>query len=139
MKLRCPIRPLVEPLMISLFSSFAPPPVPAVHVSFSFSRLSSNSRAMLSCGMGLPLRDEPVQLGCVRRREQLLPERLLAEHLRELGKNLKVHVCRAVRHEQHEDDAHVLSVRGVEGYGLARAHYGADGFLEAFDAPVRNR
>src|SRR5688500_16241016 len=137
MKLRCPIRPFVEPLMVSLFSSLAPPPVPAVHVSLSFSRLSSNSRAMLGSGMVLPLRDEPVQLGCVRRREQLLPERLLAEHLRELGKNLKVHVCRAVRHEQHENDAHVLSVRRVERYGLACAHYGANGLLEAFDAAVR--
>src|SRR5688572_7862317 len=100
MKLRCPIKPLVEPLITSLLRSLPPPARPAAHASFSFSRLSSNNLAMLSCGMRLPLRNEAVQLGRGRRREELLAEGLLAEHLRELREDLQVHVGRAVGDEQ---------------------------------------
>src|SRR5688572_13304747 len=138
MKFRCPISPFVEPLIVSLLRSFAPPAAPAAHVSFSFSRLSSNNRAMLSCGMRLPLRDETVQIGRCRCCEELLAERLLAEHLRELREDLEVHVGGPVRHEQHEDDAHVLSVGRIERDRLAHAHERADRVLESLDAPVRD-
>ena len=64
--------------------------------------------------MGLPLRDQAVQLGRGRRCEQLLAERLVAEHLRELGEDLQMHVGRAIGNEQHEDEADVLAVGRVE-------------------------
>src|SRR5438270_6347927 len=103
MKLRCPIKPFDESLMSSLFKCLAPPARPPIHVSFSFSRLSSNNRATLSCGMRLPVSNEAMQLGRIGRVEELLAEGFFAEHLSELGKDLQMHVRRAVRHEQHED------------------------------------
>src|SRR5688500_13466008 len=130
MKLRWPMSPFEEPLMSSLSRSLPPPARPPAHASFSFSRLSSNNRAMLSRGMRLPLRDEAMQLGRRRRRDELLAEGLVAEHLRELREYLQMLVGRPVGHEQHEDEAHVLRIRGVERYWLARANERPDRVLE---------
>src|SRR3989304_6558598 len=101
MKLRWPIRPREESLVSSLLSNLAPPLRPATHSSFSVSRLSSNNRAMLTCAMGLPVGYQLMHLrrsGCGR---HPLAERLVAEHLRQLGEDLQVHVGRAGRDQQH--------------------------------------
>src|SRR5687768_7467090 len=120
MKLRCPIRPLEESFVSSLLSSFSAPLRPATHSSRSFSRLSSNNRAMLTCGMRLPLADQLDHRGRGRTREQSFPERLVAEHLRELREDLQMQIGGAIRHQQHEDQIHRLAVGRVERYRLDR-------------------
>src|SRR5689334_13066354 len=139
MKLRWPISPCDESLVSSLSSVLVPPLRPATHSSFSFSRLSSNSLAMLTCGMGRPVSYQLVQLGGAGRGKQLVPENPVAEHLRELGQDLQVGVGRAVGHQQHEDQVDRLGVRSVEGNRLAGAHQCPDRLLQTLDAAVRNR
>src|SRR5574341_1636222 len=121
MKLRWPISPSDESLVGSLFNVLAPPARPATHSSFSFPRLSSNNRAMLTCAMGLPVGDQLVHFGGGGGAAHPLAERLVAEHLRQLGQDLQVPVGGAVGHEQHEDQLHRLAVGGVEGDRLLRA------------------
>src|SRR5688572_1884650 len=124
MKLRWPISPFEESLVSSLLRSLVPPRRPATQASLSFSLLSSNNRAMLSCGMGLPVGDDLVQFCGRAHAHKTLAQRFVAEHLRELGKDLQVQIAGAVRHEQHEYQADVLPVRCIERYRLLHPHEG---------------
>src|SRR5262245_11628653 len=103
MKLRWPISPWEESRVRSLFSSRAPPLRPPTHSSLSFSRFSSNNLAMLTRGMRLPVGYQLMQLRGAAGCEQALAERFVAEHLRQLGEDLQVHVGCTVGHQQHED------------------------------------
>src|SRR5512134_795898 len=138
MKLRWPISPRDESLVSSLLSDLAPPLRPATHSSFSFSRLSSNNRAMLTCAMGLPVGDQLVHLCSGGRSPHPLAEWLVAEHLRQLGEYLQVHVGGAVRHQQHEDELHRLAIGRVERDRLLRAHERAQCLLQALYPAVGN-
>src|SRR6185295_11278276 len=138
MKLRCPIRPWEESFVSSLLSSLSAPPRPATQSRRSFSRLSSNNRAMLTRGMRLPLADELVHRGRGRTGEQAFPELLVAEHLRELREYLQVQVGGPVRHQQHEDQADGLAIGGVERDRLLHPDERADGLLQGLDPAVRN-
>src|SRR5688500_18984445 len=138
MKLRCPISPCEESLVSSLLSSLPPPLRPAIHSSLSLSRLSSNNRAMLTCAMGLPTGYQLVQLRGAGCREEPFAERLVAEHLRELGQDLQVHVGSAVGHQQHEYQRDRLAVGRVERDGLLHADQRPQGLLQALDAAVRD-
>src|SRR3972149_11255979 len=133
MKLRWPISPRDESLVSSLLRTLAPPLRPATHSSFSFSRLPSNNRAMLTCAMRLPVGYQLVHLrrgGCAR---HPLAERLVAEHLRQLGEDLQVHVGRAVRNQQHEYEPHRLAVGGIELDRVVHAHQRPERILQALD------
>src|SRR3954470_13123953 len=63
---------------------------PAIHASESGSRLSSCSRATLSCSIRFPCDDELVELGGVSGASHRLAQRPIAEHLRQLGEDLQV-------------------------------------------------
>src|SRR3990172_6712549 len=133
MKLRWPIRPLDESLVSSLISSFVPPPRPATQASLSFSRLSSNNLATLTCGMRLPFRDQLMQLHGALGAEQPLAEGFVTEHLRELGQDLQVQVRGAIRDQQREDQIDVLAIRRVKRDRLLHPDQRADRFLETLD------
>src|SRR5262245_15122348 len=135
-KLRCPIRPLDESLVSSLLSSLHPPLRPAIHSSRSFSRLSSNNRAMLTCGMRLPLADELVHRRGSGARQQSLPKRFVAEHLCQFRENLQVQIGGAIGYQQHEYEAHRLAVGRIERYRLLHSDERAYRFLQALDPPV---
>src|SRR6185503_2446612 len=73
----------------SLRTSVAPSR-PVIQASASASRLSSCSRATLTCGIRLPCADQLVEVSRVGRGEHRFPQRAVAEHLRELGEDLQV-------------------------------------------------
>src|SRR5688572_28058991 len=103
------MRPSEEAEMRSGAMSRDAPARPAIHSRLSFSRLSSNSRAALSCGMWRPIPDQPVNFSRRGPAQKLLPQGLVAEHLRELGEDLQMHVGCLLRHEQYEDQVHGLA------------------------------
>src|SRR5688500_3886757 len=116
-----------------------PPSRPPTPASESASRLSSCSRATLTWSIGLPRRDQLVQRRGVARAAHRLAQRLVAEHLRELGEDLQVLLGRLLGHEQHEHQRHRVAVGRIEGNRLAQAEEGAEGVLQALDAAVRDR
>src|SRR5207248_7002430 len=67
-----------------------PPSRPATQASESASRLSSCSRATLTCSIRLPGGDELVERLPVGGGAHGFAERAVAEHLRELGEDLQV-------------------------------------------------
>src|SRR5690606_40769422 len=70
-RLRWPIRPCEDWLISVLSRRGEGSRGPESQDSFSASALSSNSCATLTWGMGLPLRDQFLDLGGVRKRRQL--------------------------------------------------------------------
>src|SRR5687767_13772394 len=76
-----------------------PPSRPATQASDSASRLSSCSRATLTCSIRLPRSDQLVERGGVGRAVHRLAQRLVGKHLRELGQDLLVLLVRLLRHE----------------------------------------
>src|SRR5688500_15520048 len=115
-----------------------PPSRPPTQASESASRLSSCSRATLTWSIGLPRGDQLVQrrgVGCAPHR---LAQRLVAEHLRELGQDLQVLLGGLLGHEQHEHQRHRVAVGRVEGNRLPQAEERAERVLQALDAPVRD-
>src|SRR6266540_3150555 len=111
---------------------------PATQASESASRLSSCSRATLTCSIGLPCRDQLVKLVGAGGAAHRLAQRLVAEHLRQLGEELQVLLGRLLRHQQDENQADGVAVGRVEGYRLRQPHECAERLLEPLDAPVRN-
>src|SRR5690606_36430109 len=128
-----PISPSGELEMRSGAILRAPPARPATHSSWSFSRLTSNSRAALRCGMGSPFADQPMDFVHVAFGEQLVAQRLVAEHLRQLGKDLQVQVGGLFGNQEDEDQVHRLAVRRIEGNWLAQAHERTHRLLQPFD------
>src|SRR6185436_6009471 len=113
------------------------PSRPATQASESASRLSSCSRATLTCGIRLPCGDQLVEVGGVGRAQHRFAQRAVAEHLRQLGEDLQVLLGRLLRHQQHEGEAHRLAVWRLERHRLRQAQESAERFLQALDAAVR--
>src|SRR5437764_4187016 len=116
-----------------------PPSRPATQASESASRLSSCSRATLTCSIRLPGGDELVERLPVGGGAHGFAERAVAEHLRELGEDLQVLLRGLLRHEQHEHQSDRRAVGRVEGDGLGEADEGAQRLFEAFDPAMRDR
>src|SRR5262245_20529083 len=116
-----------------------PPSRPAIQASASASRLSSCSRATLTCSIRLPRSDELVQGRRVGRPGHGFAQRLVAEHLRELGKDLQVLLGGLFRHQQQEHEADRAAVGRVERHWLGDADEGAQRLFQALDAAVRDR
>src|SRR5688572_2324031 len=102
---------------------------PATQASESASRLSSCSRATLTWSIGLPRGDQLMQRARVGRPRHLLAQRLVAEHLRELGEDLQVLLGRLLGHQQHEHQRHRAAIGRVEGNRLREAEEGAERVL----------
>src|SRR5690349_16485944 len=97
------------------------PARPATQASESASRLSSCNCATLTCSIRLPCGNDLVERRRVRRLRQGLAQRAIAEHLRQLGKDLEVPFGGVLRNEQREHEAYRLAVRGVERNRLRKA------------------
>src|SRR4051812_48009730 len=111
---------------------------PATQASDSASRLSSCSRATLTCSIRLPGGDELVERLRLGGGAHGLAQRAVAEHLRELGEDLQVLLRRLLRHEQHEDKGDWRAVGRVEGNRLREANEGTERLLQPLDATVGN-
>src|SRR5438067_8850877 len=115
-----------------------PPSRPATQASESASRLSSCSRATLTCSIRLPGGDELVERLRVGGGAHGLAQRAVAEHLRELGEDLQVLLGRLLRHEEHEHQSDRRAVGRDERNRLREADEGAERFLQALDPAVRD-
>src|SRR5205807_8200058 len=113
-----------------------PPSRPATQASESASRLSSCSRATLTCSIRLPGGDELVERLRVGGGAHGLAQRAVAEHLRELGEDLQVLLRGLLRHEEHEYEGDRRAVGRVEWDRLREADEGAERLLQALDPPV---
>src|SRR5918993_1576054 len=116
-----------------------PPSRPATQASESGSRLSSCSRATLTCSIRLPCGNQLVERFGVGGARHQLAQRLVGEHLRQLGEDLQVLLGGLLGHEQHEHQVYRVAVGRVEGHRLREAQEGAARLLQPLDAPVRNR
>src|SRR6185503_2413154 len=134
-RLRWPMR---EAACAASRRTAVPPSRPAIQASASASRVSSCSRATLTCSIRLPSCDELVQ-GCrVGRPAHRFAQRLVAEHLRELREELQVLLGRLLGHQEHEHQRDRVAVGRIERHRLGHADERAQGFLQALDAPVRD-
>src|SRR3989475_5746192 len=131
--------PISEAALAASRRTAVPPSRPAIQASDNASRLSSCSRATLTCSIRLPRRDQLVKGTGVRRPAHRLAQRLVAEHLRELGKDLQVLLGRLFGNQQHEYQADGIAVGGVEGHRLRGPQERAQRLLQSLDAAVRNR
>src|SRR5436309_6200529 len=86
-RLRCPIS---EAAAAASRRTVVPPSRPAIQASESTSRVSSCSRATLTCSIRLPSGDQLVQGRRVGGRAHLFAQRLVAEHLREFRQDLQM-------------------------------------------------
>src|SRR5678815_3403516 len=111
---------------------------PAIQASESASRLSSCSRATLTCGIRLPCGDQLVEVGGVGRAQHRFAQHPVAEHLRQLGEDLQVLLGGLLRNEQDEGEAYRLAVGRLERHRLGEADEGAERLLQPLDAPVRD-
>src|SRR6185503_7008524 len=130
--------PISEAAAAASRRTAVPPSRPAIQASDSASRLSSCSRATLTWSIRLPCGDQLVKRGHVGRGVHRLAQRLVAEHLRQLRKDLQVLLGGLLRHEQHEYQADRIAVRRVERHRLGEAQERAEGVLQALDAAVRD-
>src|SRR5919109_2024248 len=94
--------PMTEAACAASRRTVVPPSRPAIQASASASRVSSCSRATLTCSIRLPGGDELVQGGRVGRPAHGFAQGLVAEHLRELGEDLQMLLGGLLRDEQHE-------------------------------------
>src|ERR687895_444022 len=134
-RLRWPMR---EAACAASRRTAVPPSRPATQASDSASRLSSCSRATLTCSIRLPCGDELVESGGVGGARHRLAQRLVGKHLRELGEDLQMLLGGLFRHEQHEYQVDRIAVGRIEGNGLGEAQERAERFLQPLDAAVRN-
>src|SRR5476649_2836503 len=77
----------------------ASPPRPPTQARPSFAALSSYSRAMLVCNIGLPRADDLVQAARVLRLGQLLAQLPVGEHLGQFGQDLQVLLGSLLRYQ----------------------------------------
>src|SRR5687767_5925806 len=115
-----------------------PPSRPATHASESASRLSSCSRATLTCSIRLPCGNQLVERIGVAGAAHGLAQRLVGKHLRQLRQDLQVFLGGFLRHQQHEHQAHRVAVGRVERHRLREPHEGAERLLQPLDASVRD-
>src|ERR671914_906121 len=94
--------PMSEAACAASRRTAVPPSRPAIQTSASASRVSSCSRATLTCSIRLPSSDELVQGGRVGSAGHGFAQRLVAEHLRELREDLQVLLGGLLGHEEHE-------------------------------------
>src|SRR5512141_740325 len=130
-RLRWPTSAAVSAL--SRRTGSASPPRPVTQPKPSFAALSSYSRAMLVCNIGLPIADKLVQRARVLGLDELLAQIRVGEHLREFGQNLQMLFRRLLRHQQHEQQLHRLAVGGVERHRGGKAHERSYRFAQALD------
>jgi len=123
---------------LSRRSAVAPPALPPIQASPSFSRLSSYSCATLICNMRLPRGDVLVNRARIRIARELLAEITIAEHLGKLGQHAQMLLGRLLRDEEQKHQAHRLAVGRIERDGLGEANEGAHRFLQALDPSVRD-
>src|SRR6185436_117926 len=116
-----------------------PPSRPAIQARDSASRLSSCSRATLTCSIRMPGGDQLVERFGVRRARQQLAQRLVGEHLGQLGEDLQVLLGGLFGHEQHEDEVDRVAVGCIERHRLGEAQEGAARLLQPLDASMRDR
>src|SRR5688500_19232595 len=81
-----------------------PPSRPATHARDSASRLSSCSRATLTCSIRLPCGNQLVERFGVGGARQQLAQRLVGKHLRQLGEDLQVLLGGLLGHEQRSEE-----------------------------------
>src|SRR5581483_4299711 len=129
--------PISEAAATASRRTAVPPSRPATQASESASRLSSCSRATLTCSIRLPVGDELVERRRVGGGAHGVAQRAIAEHLRELGKDLQVLLGRLFGHEEHEDEGDRRAVGRVERNRLCQADEGAERLLQPLDAAVR--
>src|SRR5438270_6356607 len=98
--------PISEAAATASRRTAVPPSRPATQPSERASRLSSCSRATLTCSIRLPCDDQLEKRRSVGRGAHCLAKGAVAEHLRELREDLQVLLGRLLRHEQHEDERH---------------------------------
>ena len=70
---------------------------------------------------------------------QTVAEAAVGEHLGEFGKELEMAFGGRFGHQEDEQQADRLTVRGLEGHRRGQAEKRAERFLEALDAAVGNR
>src|SRR6267143_2540511 len=130
--------PISEAAATASRRTLVPPSRPATQASESASRLSSCSRATLTCSIRLPSADQLVERRRVGGGAHRLAQRAVAEHLRELGEDLQVLLGRLFRHQEHEHEGDRRAVGRVEGNRLREADEGAERFLQALDPAMRD-
>src|SRR5581483_169137 len=130
--------PISEAAATASRRTAVPPSRPATQASESASRLSSCSRATLTCSIRLPVGDELVERRRVGGGAHGVAQRAIAEHLRELGKDLQVLLGRLFGHEEHEDEGDRRAVGRVERNRLCQTDEGAERLLQPLDAAVRD-
>src|SRR5712691_6571630 len=131
--------PISEAALAASRRTAVPPSRPVIQASDSASRLSSCSRATLTCSIRLPCRDQLVKGAGVRRPVHRLAQRFVAEHLRKLGKDLQVLLGRLRGNKQHEHQAYGIAVGRVERHRLREPQESAQRLLQTLDAAVGNR
>src|ERR671936_2087484 len=129
--------PISEAAATASRRTAVPPSRPATQASESASRLSSCSRATLTCSIRLPSGDELIERRRVGGGAHGLAQRAIAEHLRELGKDLQVLLRRLFRHEEHEDEGDRRAVGRVEGHGLGEPDESAESLFQPLYAAMR--
>src|ERR1035437_7935113 len=135
-RLRWPTSATVSAL--SRRTGAASPPRPLTQPRPSLAALSSYSRAMLVCNIGLPGADELVQAARVLRLGQLLAQLPVGEHLGQLGQNLQVLLGSLLRYQQDEQQVDRLAVGGVKRHRGGKAHESRHRLAQALDAAVWN-
>src|SRR5215467_6734561 len=136
MRLRCPTSAATS--VLSRRSGVAPPALPPIQASPSFSLLSSYSCATLICNMRLPGGDVLVDRARVRIAREFFAEIAVAEHLRKLREHAQVLLGRLLGHQEQEHQAHRLAVGRIERHGLREANEGSHRLLQSLDPAVRN-
>src|SRR5215472_2706176 len=136
MRLRCPTSAATS--VLSRRSGVAPPALPPIQASPSFSLLSSYSCATLICNMRLPGGDVLVNRARVRIARELLAELAIAEHLGKLREHAQVLLGRLLGNEKKEHQVHRLAVGRIERHGLGEANECAHRFFQSLDSAMRN-
>src|SRR3989338_840889 len=135
--------PLLEALTLSLSMMRSLPSAPAMRLSCSRCCLSSNSCRMLTWLMGTSCRAAPVvkqlmNAGAIFAGEQAIAELRVAEHLRQLPKNLQMQIGGALGYQQHKNKIYRLAVRCIKGNRVSGFHECGSGLAQLGDAPVRD-
>src|SRR4051812_6228784 len=102
-----------------------PPRWPPTQARPSFSRFSSYSRATLICNIRFPGGDVLMKGSGVGVLGESLAQLAVAEHLRQLRKDLQMLLGGLFRNQQHENQSDRLAVGCVEGHCIGQAHEGA--------------
>src|SRR5882672_2714098 len=136
MRLRWPTSAATSEL--SRRTSVAPPALPPIQASLSFSRLSSYSCATLICNMRLPRGNVLMNGACVRIAGKARAQVPVAQHLSQLRQHQQMLLGSVLGDEEQEYQADRLAVGRVERHRLGEPYEGPDRFLQSLDPAVRN-